>query len=212
MKGGPLKRSGLHHLHVRNRASFVTQYGWEIPSLFGDADAERAAAMEAVALVDVSWFGKLECKGPWGTSIARHSLPGAIACSVTPERLLWIVEPSSLEKVRDMLESWRAGQPRSYLIDVSSVYATFDLVGPAFEDVLSKVSSAHVEIGRPIFAPVGGVRCLLIRTDRGLQLHFQREFAEYVWELLLDAGKEFRIRTAGVETLAMTILHALRAT
>jgi len=109
----------------------------------------------------------------------------------------------AVEKVRDILETRRTDLARSYMMDVSSVYGTFDLVGPSCDEVLSKLSSAQVTFERPIFAPVGGVRCLLIRTELGLQLHFQREFGEYLWELLLDAGREFRIRAAGVEALAM---------
>jgi glycine cleavage system aminomethyltransferase T len=100
------------------------------------------------------------------------------------------------------LEGLRAGQPRCYLIDTSSVHASFELAGPHVSDVLCKLASAQPEIGKPIFASVGGVRSLFIRSERGLQLHFQREFGEYLWESLLDAGREFGMRAVGVETLA----------
>ena len=67
--------------------------------------------------------------------------------------------------------------------------------------MLCKLASARPEIGTPIFASVGGVRSLFIRSERGLQLHFQREFGEYLWESLMDAGKEFGIRAVGVEAI-----------
>jgi glycine cleavage system aminomethyltransferase T len=123
---------------------------------------------------------------------------------VTPERLLWIVEPSSLDSARKTLEGLRARQPRCYLIDTTSVHASFELAGPYVGDVLCKLASARPEIGTPIFASVGGVRSLFIRSERGLQLHFQREFGEYLWESLLDAGREFGIRAVGVEALTGT--------
>jgi len=201
MNGSPVKRSSVHHLHVHDRARFAVRHGWEIAASFGDAGAERRAALEAVALADVSWLGKLECKGPWAASLAGQSLAGGIACPVTPERLLWIVEPPSLDGARKTLESLRLGQPRCYLIDTSSVHASFELAGPYAGDVLCKLASARPEIGTPIFASVGGVRSLFIRSERGLQLHFQREFGEYLWESLLDAGREFGIRAVGVEAL-----------
>ena len=201
MSAGPVKRSSVHHLHVQERAKFAVQHGWEIAASFGDVGAERNAALQAVALADVSWLGKLECKGPWAASLARQPVGGGIACPVTPERLLWIVEPSSIDSAKTTLESVRAGQPRCYLIDTSSVHASFELIGPHVSDVLSKLASAKPEIGTPIFASVGGVRSLFIRSERGLQLHFQREFGEYLWESLLDAGKEFGIRAVGVEAL-----------
>jgi glycine cleavage system aminomethyltransferase T len=202
MSGGPVKRSSVHHLHVHERAKFAVQHGWEIAASFGDVGAERNAAVKAVALADVSWLGKLECKGPWAASLASQPVAGGVACPVTPERLLWIVEPSSIDSARKTLESVRAGQPRCYLIDTSSVHASFELIGPHVSDVLSKLASAKPEIGTPIFASVGGVRSLFVRSTRGLQLHFQREFGEYLWESLLDAGKEFGIRAVGVEALA----------
>ena len=66
------------------------------------------------------------------------------------------------------------------------------------------MASARPEVGTPIFASVAGVRSLFVRSERALQLHFQREFGEYLWESLLDAGKEFGIRTAGIEALSAT--------
>jgi sarcosine oxidase subunit alpha len=199
---GPLKHSSVHHLHVREQAKFIVQHGWELAGSFGDAGAERNAALQSVALADVSWLGKLECRGPWAAAIARQQLAGATPCAVTPERLLWIVEPSSTAMVREALENVRAGQPRCYLLDVSSVYASFDLVGPCVGDVLCKMTAAAPDFGRPIFAPVAGIRCLLVRHERGVQLHFQREFGEFLWESLLDAGREFDIRAMGLEAHA----------
>ena len=202
MSGDPLKRSSVHHLHVHERAKFAVQHGWEMAASFGDAGAERTAALQRVALADVSWLGKLECKGPWAASLASQPLAGGTACPVTPERLLWIVEPSSIDGAMKTLEGMRAGQPRCYVIDTSSVHASFELLGPHVGDVLCKLASAKPVVGTPIFASVGGVRSLFIRSDRGLQLHFQREFGEYLWESLLDAGKEFGIRAVGIDALA----------
>ena len=198
----PLKRSSVHHLHAHERATFTVKHGWEIAASFGDGGAERRAAFEAVALADVSWLGKFECKGPWAASLAGRSVPGGVPCPVTPERLLWVVDPASVDSARQALENMRAGQSRCYLIDTSSVHASFELVGPHVNEVLCKLASARPEVGTPIFASVGGVRSLFIRSERALQLHFQREFGEYLWESLLDAGKEFGIRAIGVEALA----------
>ena len=46
------------------------------------------------------------------------------------------------------------------------------------------------------------MRCQFIRSERTLKLHLQRELGEYLWESLLDAGKEFGIRAVGIEALA----------
>jgi len=202
MTSGPIKRSSIHHLHAERRAKFVVQHGWEVPASFGDVNAERNAIARGVALGDVSWLGKLECKGPWVAGLAsRQPADGVVACPVTPTRLLYIVGPSSIDSGRDALESARAGQRESYLIDVSSVYASFDIMGPKTADMLSKITSAWPDMGAPIFSSFAGVRSLLIRTERGLQIHFAREFGEYLWKTLLDAGREFEILPVGTEAM-----------
>jgi glycine cleavage system aminomethyltransferase T len=199
MNARPIKRSSVHYLLAEHNARFVTQHGWEVASTFGDAAAEKSAAAEGVAIADISWYGQIESKGPWAASVAAQAIAGAVVCPVTPERTMFVVEPQSIDAVRSKLESLAAGQPRAYVIDVSSVYGGFELIGPRYPDLLCKVSSAQPQKGKPIFAPAAGVRCLMIRTDRGLQLHFQREFGTALWETLVDAGREFKIRPVGVE-------------
>jgi glycine cleavage system aminomethyltransferase T len=202
MTAGPVKRSTVHHLHADARAKFVAQHGWEIAASFGDPGGERNAAESGCAIADVSWLGKLECKGRWVAALGTLQLPGAVACPITPARLIWVVDPAMAVQAAETLEKTRAGQPESYLIDVSSVYASFDLVGPRTADMLSKLTSAWPEIGAPTFSPVAGVRCLLIRTEGRLQMHFSREYGEHLWKTILDAGREFGMRPVGVEALA----------
>jgi glycine cleavage system aminomethyltransferase T len=198
---GPIKRSSVHHLHADGRTKFVVQHGWEIAASFGDLDGERKAAATGTALADVSWLGKLECKGAWVGGLGALRLPDAVACPITPARLIWIVKPEQLDRTREALEQTRAGHSKSYLIDVSSVYASFNLVGPGTADVMAKLTSSWPEIGLPIFSGVAGVRCLLIRSNGGLRMHFNREFGEHLWKTLLDAGREFNMRAVGVEAL-----------
>ena len=156
MSGGPLKRSSVHHLHVHERAKFAVQHGWEIAASFGDAGAERHAALQAVALADVSWLGKLECKGPWAASLASQAVAGGIACPVTPERLLWIVEPR-LDRQRPEDARGSACGAAAMLPDRHELGARQLRARRARTSATCCASSPRrsPEIGKPIFASVG---------------------------------------------------------
>jgi hypothetical protein len=52
------------------------------------------------------------------------------------------------------------------------------------------------------FCSVAHTHTLLIRAGARFDLHFPREFAEYLWETILDAGREYQIHPFGLETLA----------
>ena len=52
-----------------------------------------------------------------------------------------------------------------------------------------------------------GVHGIFVRADRGgvpgYRLYFGREYGEYVWEALLDAGREYGAAPVGIEALAL---------
>ena len=196
-----IKRSSVHHVQQAHHARFVTKHGWEIAGSFGHVEMETTAARERVVLVDESWLGKLECKGDWVATLKGMGIPNAAYYQLIPTHGIWIVQPQGMIVAKQTLEAKRAAAPRSYLIDNSSYYASFRLVGPAAAEVLCKLSSAQVAVGGHTQATVASVHCLIIRNEQGYQFHFGREFGEYMWECFLDAGEEFGIAASGVEVL-----------
>ena len=198
----PVKRSALHYAQAsHHHARFLQRHGWEIAASYGDVGRERDAVATAAGLVDVSWLGKLECRGDWVASLDAGTVAGAGFYRLVPTQALWIVQPDALPAAHAALESRRAGQKRSHLIDVSSLYASVELVGPHAPDVLCKLSAVQMPVGGYRQAPVAGVHALVIRHERGFQFHFGREFGEYLWECFLDAGEEFGLQPAGLEAI-----------
>ena len=193
------KRSAVHHVQARLGACFVDRQGWEVASAYGDVAAERKALGEAVGLVDASGLGTFECRGPWVASLEWVFLAGSACHRIAPGHAVWIVEPEAREAVFKALEAKRTGQARSYLLDTSSGYATFELCGPRAFDVLVKMGSLEGMKGRHARFPLAGVPVLVVRKPEGFQLHFSREFGPYLWECLLEAGEEFGIRPVGTE-------------
>jgi len=197
----PIKRSSVHHVQAHYHAQFAGRHGWEIAASYGDTALEKNAVQNSVALADVSWLGKLECKGDWVGSLEGQTIEGARFYKLIPSHAIWIVQPDRVDAVTEQLEKIRASKRRSYLINTSSNHASFELLGPKGADVLCKLSSVQAPVNGHTQAPVAGVHCLVIRDNLGFQFHFGREFGEYLWECFLDAGAEFGIRPAGVEAL-----------
>lgn len=196
-----IKRSSVHHVQAHHHARFAEKHGWEIAVAYDDPAAERKAIQESVALVDQSWLGKLECKGEWVAGLEGKSVDGATFRKLIATHGTWITKPDAVEAAEKTLESARAGKAKSYLINNSAAYASFDLIGPRAADIVCKLSSVQVAEGGHTQAMVAAVHCLVIRDGRGFQFHFGREFGEYMWECFLDAGMEFGIRPAGVDAI-----------
>jgi sarcosine oxidase, subunit alpha len=54
---------------------------------------------------------------------------------------------------------------------------------------------------------MAGIRVLLVRRDRrgllGYEILVSREYAEYLWNVLMAAGQEYGIRIHGFEALRL---------
>lgn len=202
MNQTPIKRSSVHHVQSHHHAQFTIRHGWEMAVSYGNPSIEKEAAQKSVALVDVSWLGKFECKGAWVSSLESETMKDASFYKLIPIHGIWIVQPDAIQATSEKLETKRSAFPRSYLINTSSAYASFSLLGPAAANVLSKLSSVQVAAGNHAQWMVAGVHCLIIRHANEFRFHFAREFGEYMWECFLDAGAEFKIQPAGPEAVA----------
>ena len=199
-----IKRSSAHYAQAHHHhARFLQRHGWEIAAGYGDVAVEKKAIEKSIALVDVSWLGKLECKGDWVAALQAGLIPDAVFYRLIPLHGIWIVPPQSVAFAQVTLESRLGRQPRSYLINTSSLHASFELLGPRAEDALCKLSGVHVPSAGHTQAPVAGVHCLVVRHTHGFQFHFGREYGEYLWECFLDAGAEFGICPVGLEAIGV---------
>jgi len=201
MTHSPIKRSSVHHVQAHHHVQFASRQGWEIATAYGDVTLEKAAAQNGVALADVSWFGKLECKGDWVGALEGQPIEGAVFYKLIPSHAIWIIQPDRVDAVCNQLETIRTGKARSYLINTGSCYASFEVLGPKAADVFYKLSSLTVAAGGHTQGTIAGVHCLVIQSEKGYQIHFGREFGEYMWECFLDAGAEFGIRPAGLDAI-----------
>jgi len=94
------------------------------------------------------------------------------------------------------------------IVNLTDAYGVINIAGPNSRTVISKVTQAAVDnkafpyMGCREFE-VGGVAVRALRLgfvgELSYELHVPSSWMPYVWELLLEAGREFGIRNFGLE-------------
>ncbi len=115
----------------------------------------------------------------------------------------------NIEFVEKWLKWWLAGTGQcAHVTNVTSDFAAVNLAGPKARDVLRKLTALDVSSRAFKYmdcarAEVAGVSALLLRIgfvgETGWEIHFPAGYGEYLWDALLEGGKEFGIEPFGVE-------------
>lgn len=79
-----------------------------------------------------------------------------------------------------------------------SPYARFLIAGPHTRALLSKLTSLNLDL-TPAYGTVAHVRGMVLRHELGFLVMVPRDYAESVWEAVLDAGEEFNVTPFGLE-------------
>ncbi len=234
----PLRRSPLFDRLDAKGAMWGSKMGWERPNVFAPPGAtreisygwgrqnwfawhaaEQLAAREAVALFDMTSFGKLSIKGkdaerelqrlcandiavPVGQSVYTGLLNarGGYESDVTIARIaddefLFVTGTAQAVRDADYIQRRFAADARATISDVTSSYAVLALMGPKSRELLRRVSASNFD---PAAFPFGAIR----RIDIGYGSAFasRRTYVgELGWELFVPV--EFA-------TLVYDTLHA----
>jgi heterotetrameric sarcosine oxidase gamma subunit len=104
-----------------------------------------------------------------------------------------------------------ASGAHAFVTDVTSGYAQLNVQGPRSRDLLAAVTSADVSNAAFGFRTarqidIGFARVLCVRItylgELGYELHIPAEQAEHVYDRLVEAGREFGLRHAGLKALS----------
>jgi 4-methylaminobutanoate oxidase (formaldehyde-forming) len=211
----------------------VIEYGWGHQNWHPWVAEEHRACREAVALFDMSSFAKLLVKGedahaalqflfandvPRTPSLTVYSGMlndrGGYESDVTVTCIDWdeyLIVTGSAQAVRDrdVIERALAGMPRKMVCtvtDVTSMYAMLALMGPRSRELLSRVSTARLDVDA---FPFGASRLIdigyaTVRATRrtyvgelGWELYVPVEFTVAVYEAICRAGADLGLRNAG---------------
>lgn len=211
----PVARTLLHHWHAAHGARFTDRDGWQVVAAYSDAATEAAAARAGLGVADVSASAKVSLRGPGVASFVPSprgvvALPEgpALACRLTDDHLLLLASTTSATALGRQAAALREGRA-VVQTDVTSAYAGFWLIGPRLDELLRHLT--HLDV-RPAAFPVNscaetafaGVEALLVRfAEDSLRVHVAWDLGEYVWERMMEVGRDVPIRPLGLEALGL---------
>ena len=115
----------------------------------------------------------------------------------------------NIDLMEEWLKWWIAGTGMcAHVANVTAGYAAINVAGPRARDTLSKLTDIDLSSGsfrymRNAQGEVAGVPSILLRIgfvgETGWEVHFPAEYGEYMWDTLMEAGREYRIAPFGVE-------------
>lgn len=192
----PLARSPLADRHQRAGATLEARDGWQIATHY---PSHVTGSASTNVLVDRTHLRTYEINGPdTGAELIEfcgvdvpllriHSGGGRDFYRLTPTRAI-------------LVGGWRIDSA----LDVTGGWATISLAGPDAERILNKVTAVDLRertlpVGGCCQGPLFGVNTLFGRYADRFDLHVCTDSAEFVWDVLLDAGAEFGLQPAGTE-------------
>ena len=215
----PVALSPLHYRHVELGAEMELVDGWRRPVRYAPTDEELAAVRSGVGVCDVSPMGKMALLGDGLDELFSAVFPDSPLPSVgravrvddgtTAARLARdeaLVTTAGVRSLR--LTAGAAGC--AHVVDVTSALAAVRIAGPRSPDLLAALTEMNAaphafgdgSCAQSRFAEIHGT---LARLDAaGLPaytLFFGREYGDYMWESIMEAGERYDLVPFGIEAL-----------
>jgi aminomethyltransferase len=210
--------------------------GYYASSAYADFhDIEYNAIREAAALIDVSPLFKYRVSGPHATRLvdrvitrdATRIKPGQVVYTPWCDEFGKVIDDGTVHRLDDDSFRWTAADPqlrwlrlnaRGLDVDIEEVtetVAALALQGPLSRAVLeAETGEAFDDLRyfRRRTTTIAGVPIDVSRTgytgDLGFELWIPTRRATRVWDAVMDAGKAFGIRPAGMLALDVVRLEA----
>ena len=221
------KQTFLHDKHVALGARMVDFAGWDMPVHYSSIIEEHRTVREAVGLFDVSHMGEVIVYGedalPYLNKLVPQDLTKlvdlkAVYCQLTNKQG-GIIDDLIIYKLEDkkyliIANASRIDEDLNWMVrnkcgfDVSIVneshnYSLLAVQGPKACELIKKLGVNEL----PSFFSIKrgelfNINLWISRTgytgEDGVEIMVRNEFSEYLWDKLLDAGKEFGIKPIGL--------------
>ena len=221
------KQTFLHDKHVALGARMVDFAGWDMPVQYSSIIDEHKTVREAVGLFDVSHMGEVIVYGedalPYLNKLVPQDLTKlvdlkAVYCQLTNKQG-GIIDDLIIYKLEDkkyliIANASRIDEDLNWMVrnkcgfDVSIVneshnYSLLAVQGPKACELIKSLGVNELP---PFFSIKRGelfnINLWISRTgytgEDGVEIMVRNEFSEYLWDKLLDAGKEFGIKPIGL--------------
>lgn len=221
------KQTFLHDKHVALGARMVDFAGWDMPVQYSSIIDEHKTVREAVGLFDVSHMGEVIVYGEDALPYLNKLVPQdvtklvdskAVYCQLTNKQG-GIIDDLIIYKLEDkkyliIANASRIDEDLNWMVrnkcgfDVSIVneshnYSLLAVQGPKACELIKKLGVNELP---PFFSIKRGelfnINLWISRTgytgEDGVEIMVRNEFSEYLWDKLLEAGKEFGIKPIGL--------------
>ncbi|RQW62182.1 2Fe-2S iron-sulfur cluster-binding protein [Vibrio viridaestus] len=134
-----------------------------------------------------------------------------VACRIADDHFYVTATTGGVDSVYRSMTKWNAQWRLDVdIANVTSAFAAVNLAGPLARKVIEKVCS-DVDFSNDAFpylayreGTISGMPVRMMRVgfvgELGYEIHIPFLFGERLWDLLMDAGREFDIKPFGVET------------
>lgn len=221
------KQTFLHDKHVALGARMVDFAGWDMPVQYSSIIDEHKTVREAVGLFDVSHMGEVIVYGEDALPFLNKLVPQdvtklvdlkAVYCQLTNKQG-GIIDDLIIYKLEDkkyliIANASRIDEDLNWMVrnkcgfDVSIVneshnYSLLAVQGPKACELIRSLGLNDLP---PFFSIKRGelfnINLWISRTgytgEDGVEIMVRNEFSEYLWDKLLEAGKEFGIKPIGL--------------
>ena len=221
------KQTFLHDKHIKLGAKMVDFAGWHMPVQYSSIIEEHKTVRENAGLFDVSHMGEVVVCGADSLPFLNKLVPQDIAkltvrkaayCQMTnkqggiiddliiykieTDRYLIIVNASRIDEDLNWMVRNKLGFDVN-IINESHNFSLLALQGPNAVELIKKMGLIEL----PVFfsikrAELFNINLWVSRTgytgEDGVEILVRNEFAETLWDKILDAGKIFNIKPIGL--------------
>jgi glycine cleavage system aminomethyltransferase T len=209
-----LRRSALHHLLVAAGARMRVVRGWEQAESFGDREAEARDLRDGVVLADLSAqhlvLAQAHDLAAWLPAAPEVGSVTLVANSGAAVRCCRLTGDSALFTSALPLELPPAPGACGHVTDLTSGRTIIAVAGPRSLDLLRAATRVDLRERalpdrRCLQTSVARVPAVILRFDRRevpvYEVLVPRDYGEYAWEALFDAGVPAAVRLAGAAAL-----------
>ena len=221
------KETLLHDKHVQLGAKMVDFAGWHMPVQYTSIIEEHNTVRENVGLFDVSHMGEVFVSGKDSLEFLNSVVPQdisklayekAIYCQL-PKQNGGLIDDLIIYKtgILDYLiicnasrvdedVNWLVRNSKGYDVVInndSHKYSLLAIQGPKADALMRKMGlETHQESFTIKPAKILGIKVLASRTgytgEDGYEILFENKYAEFLWDKILEQGKEFGIKPIGL--------------
>jgi len=221
------KETFLHDKHVNLGAKMVDFAGWHMPVQYTSIIEEHNTVRENVGLFDVSHMGEVFVSGNDALEFLNSVVPQdisklvyekAVYCQL-PKQNGGLIDDLIIYKIGildyliicnasriDEDVNWLVLNSKGYDVQIdnqSHNYSLLAIQGPKADLLMRKMGLTTQQESFTIKpAKIEGIKVLASRTgytgEDGYEILFKNRYAEFLWDKILEEGKEFGIKPIGL--------------